>query len=371
MSKTDEFAEIQACITNPLDADAIGKKRIVGIIGDAPSHYAKSPAIWNSVFRAFNFDAIYLPFDVNESRLPDLVDALKKSQRVMGANVTVPYKLKIMDYLDSLDEKATQIKAVNTVVRTEEGRLIGYNTDGKGFLDSILTPQPEKKDPFVTSLKGIDILMIGAGGSARAVAFYLAEVLGKGQLIISNRSPDSARSLAKDINKSLGNARAILEEEVDQQAPKAGLIINCSTKGQGGIRKTSTGKIMNLEPYSALAPANPATIAKSEYGKPKLYQDWIKASQTNIEENNQASLNLARSIPVDVGFCDLIYFPTETVFLRHGRLTGHRTLNGRGMNVAQAADALFNKVCKNFFQKLGIYNSETYSRVVEIMVRAW
>lgn len=367
MSLPNGIARIQACIDNRLDRNAIGRKKITGIIGDAPSHYAKSPSLWNAVFRDLKMKAIYLPFDVHHSRLPELIRALKKSDQVMGVNVTVPYKVKIMEYLDTLDEKAGQIKAVNTVVRTADGELAGYNTDGKGFLESIVIPQPGQKDPFVESLKGRDVLIIGAGGSARSVAFYLAEAVGAGQLLISNRTLESARSLAGDIKKIFGNAKAIKEEEVPEHAPKVGLIINCSTKGQGGIRKTPDGKIVTLEPYSALAPANPAAIAESEYGKPQFYRDWLSASLSDIEVNNHLSLQTALSVPVNVGFCDLIYFPAETVFLRHGRLSGHCTLNGKGMNVAQAADAFFHKVCREYLKKLGKYDPRSYKRICKVM----
>jgi shikimate dehydrogenase len=367
----DDIAEIQACITNTLDRNAIGKRQIVGIIGDAPSHYAKSPTIWNPVFDRLKMNAIYLPLDVEESRLPDLVDALKKSKRVLGANVTVPYKIKIIDFLDGLDELAGQIKAVNTLARREDRGLWGYNTDGSGFLESVLTTQPDQKGPFMDSLTDLNILMIGAGGAARAVAFYLAKQLGKGKLLICNRTPETAESLAEDITKAFGNAKAIKEEELTQWAPKAEMIINCSTKGQGGIRILPDGRVTILEEYSALAPANPATFAESEFSHPQLYRNWLTSSLPDIEANNRASLLLALSIPAHVRFCDLIYFPLETVFLRHGRLCGHQTLNGKGMNVAQAADAFFDKVCRGYLKERGLHKSETYKRVLEIMSEAW
>lgn len=371
MSLPNAIARIQACIYNRLDRNAVGKKMIAGIIGDAPSDYAKSPSLWNAAFRALEMKAVYLPFDVDHSRLPELVQALKKSDQVMGVNVTVPYKVKIMEYLDGLDERARQIKAVNTIVRTRDGKLVGYNTDGKGFLESIVAPQPGREDPFVESLKGIDVLIIGAGGSARAVAFHLAKAMENGQLLISNRTPETARDLAGDIKKNSGNARAIKENEVPEQAPKAGLIINCSTKGQGGIRKNPDGKATSLEPYSALGPANPAAIAESDYGKPHFYRDWLSASLNDIEANNRLSLHTALSVPLHVGFCDLIYFPIETVFLSHGRLSGHRTMNGKRMNVTQAVDAFFHKVCGEYLKKLGKHNPRTYKRIYKIMWEAW
>jgi shikimate 5-dehydrogenase len=289
----------------------------------------------------------------------------------MGANVTVPYKVQILDLLDGLDKKAAQIKAVNTIVRSNNGKLVGYNTDGSGFIESIQGRQFGQRNPFIKSLKGTDVLMIGAGGSARAIAFYLAERLGNGTLLICNRTTETAMSLAEEVSNLFGNVKAIHERDIPEWAPKVGLIVNCSTKGQGGIRKTPDGRITMLEPYSALAPANPSTFSGSDEAKLEFHRNWLSASLADINANNEASLRLAVSIPSDVKFCDLIYFPVETVFLRHGRLSGHQTLNGKGMNVAQAADAFFNKVCKQYLQARKMLNSKTYQRVVEIMSAAW
>jgi shikimate dehydrogenase len=371
VASTDDIALIQSCIRNRLDRKLIGKKQIAGIIGDAPSHYAKSPSIWNAAFRALKMNAVYLPFDVDAARLPELVAALKNSDRVMGVNVTVPYKVKIMKHLDELDERAAQIGAVNTTTRRGNGKLVGSNTDGKGFVQSLLAPQAGQVAAFVESLKGTNALIIGAGGSARAVAFHLAEAIGGGQLLICNRTPTIAFSLAEEINKSHGHARPIREEEIADQALKVDLIVNCTIKGQGGIRKSSDGRITTLEPYSALASANPASFPETQAGKAEFYRAWLSASLDDVEANNGASWKLALSIPLNVGFYDLIYFPAETVFLRHGRLSGHRTLNGKGMIVAQAAEAFFHNICRDYLKKTGLSRAETFRRLLEIMERAW
>lgn len=368
MSLPNDIARIQACISNSLDRDGIAKKLIAGVIGDTPSTYSKSPALWNGVFRALRLDAVYLPFDVHEPQLQTLVHALRELDLVMGVSVTVPYKTRIMEYLDDLDAKADQIKAVNTIVRTADGRLVGYNTDGKGLLESILRPQTGQPGPLMETLGGMDVLLIGAGGAARSVAFYLAEALKNGSLIVCNRTPKTVFSLVQEIKEAFGNARAIKEDEIGLWAPKVGLIVNGSTKGQGGIRKSPDGKIMTLEPYSALAPANPAALPESE---PEFYRNWFKASRADIDANNRASWDLALSVPRKTGFCDLIYHPEETVFLRHGRLSGHRTLNGKGMLIAQAADALFDKICSEYLHKAGLHNAATYQRVFEIMYESW
>ena len=370
-AKQTVLARIQDCIQNRLDHRTVGNRRIVGIIGDAPSQYAKSPTIWNPTFRRLEMEAIYLPFDVEEHKLPDLVQALKSSPQVLGANVTVPYKIQIMNYLDGLDDKASQIKAVNTLVRTQEGQLWGYNTDGSGFLESILTTQPGQKEPFLSSVEGLDTLMLGAGGAARAVAFYLAESLGNGRLFISNRTRSSAVSLAREVSQAYGNAGAIDDSKVPEYAPKVGLIVNCSTKGQSGIRKLPDGQVTLLEAYSALAPTKPATLAGTGGNLAVFYQNWLRASLLDIEANHKASLSLALSIPPQVPFCDLIYSPLETVFLWHGRLSGHRTLNGKGMNVAQAVSGFVDRICNRYLKEQGKDNAETRKLVQQTMYEAW
>jgi shikimate dehydrogenase len=296
---------------------------------------------------------------------------LKNSERFMGANVTVPHKIRVMDFLDGLDAGAARIQAVNTIVRTLEGRLVGYNTDGEGFIDSILRRQPDQGESFVASLKGMDVLLLGAGGSARAVAFHVADELDRGRLLICNRTAKSAVDLAREIQKAGRQALAIDEAEVALWAPKASLIINTTTKGQGGIRKLPNGMITLLEPYSALTSAHPPVFAESDLGKPEFRRKWSEAAQADIETNNQDSMSLARIVPPNVGFYDLIYHPEETVFLRHGRMTGHRTMNGKAMIVNQAAIAFYRWICSAELKLRGIDNSETYRQILDVMYRAW
>jgi len=121
MATGNDIAVIQASITNRLDAAAVDNRRLAGVIGDAPSQYSKSPALWNAAFGLLGINAIYLPFDVAEGRLKDLTSALRDCERALGVNVTVPHKRKIMEYLDELDAGAARIDAVNTIVRAGAG----------------------------------------------------------------------------------------------------------------------------------------------------------------------------------------------------------------------------------------------------------
>ncbi|HYT55422.1 MAG TPA: shikimate dehydrogenase [Verrucomicrobiae bacterium] len=362
------FAAIQKCIVNRLEDSALDEKSIAGVIGDAPSHYSRSPRLWNAAFDDLGIHAVYLPFDVDDAHVGNLLAALKDTARFIGVNVTVPYKVRVMDYIDELDAGAQRIQAVNTIVRSRSGRLIGYNTDGEGFIESILTRQPGRAESFLSSLKEMTVLLLGAGGSARAVAFHVSDLLEGGQLVICNRTLQHAMSLAADLQKTRCHPLGISEKELAAWAPKAGCIINCTTKGQSGVRKLPNGMAVTLEPYSALAPAHPPALAESISQEQNTRLPATAAA--DIDANNSVSMALARSVPPETRFYDLIYHPEETIFLRQGRITGHPTMNGKGMIVNQATIA-FKLICNAELQARNIDNAQTHKQILEIMYRAW
>ncbi|MGE5301941.1 MAG: shikimate dehydrogenase family protein [Alphaproteobacteria bacterium] len=363
-----DIRAIQDCIGNSITDTLTGNRRFAGVIGENPSLYSRSPALWNAAFAMLGLDATYLPFDVARNRLGQLISILRDSERLIGFNVTVPHKVAIMDYLDGLDSGAARIQAVNTVVRTSAARLVGYNTDGLGFIESILKPQPGQSQSFIPSLDELEVLLIGAGGSARAVAFHIADRLTRGRILICNRTLDRAVSLAKEIGK---NAQAIAEQELSYWAVRAALVINSSTKGQGGARELSNGNVTSFEPYSALAAAHPVAVPRSDFTKHSAEESLANPSYADALHNNENSLTLARRIPKSVAFYDLIYFPEETVFLRHARITGHRTMNGKGMIICQAARALFDHLCQQELRARGLHTVAIYNRIVETMYGAW
>ncbi len=369
MESTIEIAAIQKLISNRLDESVIGDKSIAGVIGDGPSHYSKSPAMWNAAFSQLGMNAIYLPFDVDEAHVGALLRALRNSQRCMGINVTMPHKVRVIDFLDALDADAARIAAVNTVVKNPGGKLIGYNTDGAGFIDSLLLPPPGKREAVVQSLDGMDVLLLGAGGSARAVAFHVSDHIGKGILIIANRTLEHAKSLAGEIQQAGRQAIAIDETEVSSFSTKVGLIINSTTKGQGGKRKLPNGMATILESYSSLTPANPPALPKANDGE--FEKRWRANASADIETNNRRSEALAKTIPQQTRFYDLIYQPEETVFLRHARMTGHATMNGKSMIVNQAVLAFCKHICRRQLIALGKNDEETFRKVTEVMFRAW
>ena len=371
MISSNDIAAIGRCSSNRLDGSAIGTQALAGVIGDSPSQYSKSPRLWNTAFRHLQMNAVYLPFDVDDAHLGDFLSALRRCEGFLGVNVTVPHKVQVIDYLDSIDDGARRIRAVNTIVRAPDGKLIGYNTDGEGFINSIQTRQPDRAESFTLSLKDMNVLLLGAGGSARAVAFHVADQLASGKLLLCNRTAEPASSLAEEIQKAGCEAIAISEEELPSWAPRAGLIVNCTTKGQGGMRRSPHGTATFLESYSALAPAHPPMVTISKIDQPDFERRWSEAADKDIQANHQASMSLAAAIPSHVAFYDLIYHPEETVFLRHGKSTGHPTMNGKAMIINQAVIAFCKRICNAELQARHIDTLETCNEIRQIMYRAW
>ena len=157
--------------------------RLYGVIGN-PVRHSLSPVIHNGAFQRMGLNAAYLAFEVK-----NLEEAVKgiKGLGIGGVSVTIPFKTRIIPFLDGLDEVAGKIGAVNTV-RNEGGRLIGYNTDWSGALGAL-----EEK----VGLTGKKVLLLGAGGAARAIAFGLKE---RGcRVFIGNRSPEKSAALAEEL----------------------------------------------------------------------------------------------------------------------------------------------------------------------------
>jgi shikimate dehydrogenase len=141
-----------------------GRTKITGLFG-YPVEHTLSPAMHNAAFKALGLDYCYVPFPVHPDYLEDAVKAIR-ALNLCGVNVTVPHKEKVIPLLDEINEEASFIGAVNTIVNSG-GRLIGYNTDGRGFIQSLLERS--------ISFEGKNVLIIGAGGASRAISYYLSQ----------------------------------------------------------------------------------------------------------------------------------------------------------------------------------------------------
>ena len=202
-----------------------GQTRIVGIFGDPIAH-TRSPAMQNAAFRTRNLPYVYVPFLVRAADLSRAVQGIR-ILNLAGINVTVPHKERIVRYLDTLSDEAELCGAVNTVVN-RGGRLFGDNTDGRGFLLSL----KERK----ISLQQQEVVLIGAGGSARSILVSLIRA-GCGRVTIVNRTQAHAQALVRSY-RSLGKAQLEalpLNVLRDSSGLKnKSLIVNCTSVGLHG-----------------------------------------------------------------------------------------------------------------------------------------
>ena len=141
-----------------------GKTKITGLFG-YPVEHTLSPAMHNAAFRDLGLNYCYVPFLVHPDSLPNAIQGIK-ALNMAGVNVTIPHKEKVIPMLDEINQEASFIGAVNTIVNSD-GRLIGYNTDGRGFIQSL-----KEKD---ISLDGKDVVIVGAGGASRAISYYICQ----------------------------------------------------------------------------------------------------------------------------------------------------------------------------------------------------
>ena len=256
---------------------ANGETQVFAILGNPVAH-SLSPEMYNASFAYLGMNSIYVAFRVEEDFLGQAVAGLK-SLGVRGGNITIPLKEKIMPYLDSITEEARLIGAVNTF-RRENDKLVGTNTDGAGFIKALTKTYP-------AALQRKKALLLGAGGSARAVGFSLA-LAGIEEITVVSRNIEKARDLAR-----------ILE--------KAGAKAACMGWGEAGLEDAfRNGElVVNTTPLG-MAPHTEAA--------PAYDPSWLSPQHFVV---------------------DLIYRPARTRFLREAGERGCRIMNGMGMLLQQ------------------------------------
>ncbi|MBP1961524.1 shikimate dehydrogenase [Paenibacillus aceris] len=250
---------------------------LYGVFGD-PIRHSRSPIMLNRAFQESEINAVYAAFHVRPEELGDAVRGIR-ALGYRGVNVTIPHKVEVMQYLDEIDEGARVVGAVNTIVN-EAGKLIGYNTDGIGYVRSL-------KEETGIDLKGKSVLVLGAGGAARGVAYALAKE-GAGCIYIANRTKERALELADTISAYTKTIGLGLDE-----------IANVVDEAQFVLNTTSAGMHPNTEELPM-----PVEL---------------------LREHHLVS--------------DLIYNPRITRFLREAEAKGARIHGGLGMFIYQGAFA--------------------------------
>lgn len=262
-----------------------GSTKTAGIFGD-PIGHTLSPHMHNAAFESVGLDIVFLPFHVRSDERGALKKAVEavRALNMVGVNVTIPHKEKVIKHLDWVDDDAALMGAVNTIVN-RDGRLLGYNTDGAGFLESLGLDTgffPDGKRAFI----------IGAGGAARSIAYALLKN-GAISVVIANRTIERADFLAKELSERFKkpSVEAVALSDVallSTYASKADLVVNTTSLGMMGK------------------------------GEPEV-----------------PLLSFKRGAVVS----DIVYRPLETAFLKKAAQAGLKCHTGLGMLVHQGAIA--------------------------------
>jgi len=253
--------------------------KLLALIGK-PVRHSLSPLLYNTAFRVLELNMAYMAFDVE----PEYLESALRGMTAMGFqgfNVTIPHKEAVLPYLDFIHPEAKLIGAVNTVV-IKHGKLHGYNTDGVGFLRSL---EENRISPF-----GKEIVLLGAGGAAKAVATVLA-LKGAKRIIIANRSLNKAQELAARISSMGVTSQAVSLEALNERVD---------------LRQTDI--LINATPVGL----NP------------------KTDSTIISVNS-----LSKTCTV----CDHVYGSTKSFLLQQAEQQGLVAIDGSGMLLYQAAEA--------------------------------
>jgi shikimate dehydrogenase len=251
--------------------------RLVGLFGHPVAH-SKSPQMHNAAFAHLKLDYAYLAFAVEPTQLQAAVEGIR-AMNLRGVNVTIPHKVAVIPYLDELTPEAELIGAVNTIIH-ENGKLIGTNTDGIGYLSAL-----QEETGF--DVRNRHVLILGAGGAARAVAAQMA-LQGAQRLVIAARRREQAEALAAHL-RAHAKTSGITMDEAAADLASFDIIVNTTPVG--------------MYPHVEEVPVSTAELQQGQL------------------------------------VSDLIYNPRMTRFLREAAAKGCVVTGGLGMFVHQGAHA--------------------------------
>ena len=258
--------------------DINAQTQFCGVIGN-PVEHSLSPAIHNAAFQKLGLNFVYLAFRVEA--IGDAIKGLRALGNFRGASVTIPHKVAAVPFLDSVEPTARHIGAINTIVAAG-GTLTGHNTDAIGALRALRESGVE--------LKGIQVVMLGSGGAARAIAFALGTEAEVGRLTILGIDSQERAALARDLQAKTGMAvqESHLEEGTLRQIlPDTHVLIQCTPMGMS----------------------------------PKVNETAVSA----------ALLHTGLTV------MDIVYNPRDTQLLKDAKARGCRTIPGLEMFLHQAA----------------------------------
>jgi len=254
-----------------------GKTQVCGVIGD-PIEHTLSPTIHNAAFNHLGLDFVFLAFRVKAAELENAVRGMR-GLGIHGLNVTMPHKSTVIAYLDEIDSAVKFLGSANTILN-KNGKLSGFNTDGTGALKALRENGAELSEKKV--------LLIGAGGAAKAIAFSLAKEVG--ELAILNRTAEKAKKLAAALGRTLN--KKVVGGSLSQDA-----------------------------------------LAKNLRGSDVL----INATNIGMHPRANQSIVLPQWLRSDLTVMDIVYNPVETKLAKDAKAAGAKVISGVEMLIYQGA----------------------------------
>jgi len=254
-----------------------GKTRVCGVIGD-PIEHTLSPIIHNAAFEALGIDYFFLAFKVKSAEVENAVRGMR-ALSILGLNVTMPHKNAVTKYLDEIDPTGRAIGSVNTLLN-KDGRLFGFNTDGVGALNAL---EQNGVEP-----KGKKVLLLGAGGAAKAIAYTLSQEAD--ELLILNRTPKPAAELAE-----------LLKQKFKKKISAAELSPNTIKDNIADFDVLINATSVGMNPNVDQTPVAP---------------EWLKP---------------------DLAVMDIVYNPVETRLAKDAKAVGAKVVSGVEMLIYQGA----------------------------------
>ena len=274
--------------------------KFIGLIG-YPIKHSLSPYFQQAALDYYHLDIRYEAWETSPAQLRDVVDSLRKPQN-LGANVTVPYKETVLPLLDEIDDGASSIGAVNTIVK-RDNRLLGFNTDVHGFIEALCREghfEPEGKQ----------VVILGAGGAAKAVSFALVQKKANSLLIV-NRTLERAEALADSLKRYIRDSSPSL---------RSGLRLTRSEE-----LKTNVATL----PWQSLS-------SGETLGHCHLIVNCTTIGMKYSSQEGQSPLSI-EVIPKNILVYDLVYNPWPTPLLQLAQKAGANILGGLPMLVYQGA----------------------------------
>jgi len=273
---------------------------------------AKTAIMWNAVYQQLGLPVGNIMLIGDPNRMEEIFAVFRRDEKYLGGGAGVGFKDKSLPYLDEVEPKAKAVGAVNFIMKTADGKLKGYNTDGLGYAQSLEERFSQRQE----RLAGKKIVVLGAGGTSNAVAFALAEK--NARLVILNRTVEKAQNLAGAINgfyylTGKTKARFGGEEQTSIEVRDADVVVNVSTKGSAG----------DLLPYSALAPVK------------------LPATEENLRINRDAAAVILKLIPRRAIVSDIVLVNGSTVLLQQAQADGLEILGGVPMVINQGVMAFW------------------------------